>query len=51
MGLAVSAMILGSASDTFANVLDAFDPMSYAMGTDISKMSDLDYAMAHAQHY
>lgn len=47
LGLAASAMILGSQSDVFANAMDAADPMSHLMGVSIDPSSDLDYAAAN----
>lgn len=41
MGLTASALILGSQSETFANTLNAVDPMQLVMGQDLGKDSDI----------
>ena len=37
MALAGSAALLGTASETFANTMDAIDPMSYAIGSPLGQ--------------
>lgn len=41
LGLTASALILGSQSETFANTLNAFDPMQMVIGQDLGKDSDV----------
>ena len=40
-GLVASALILGSQNETFANVLNAIDPMQMIMGQELGKGSDV----------
>lgn len=41
LGLTASALILGSQSETFANALNAVDPMQMVIGQDLGKDSDI----------
>lgn len=41
IALAASTMIIGSQSETFANTLNAIDPMQVVMGPDLGKDSDI----------
>lgn len=47
IGLGASALILGEASATAGQLMNAIDPTSYLMGSEMSPMADLDYAMKH----
>lgn len=40
-GLAASALVLGTASETFANILNAFDPTQLIMGQELGAGSDV----------
>jgi hypothetical protein len=44
MGMAASAIVLGEASATAGEIMQAIDPTSFVTGTEMSKEADLDFS-------